>query len=310
MLPGWVIFASAFGYLLLLFAVASYGDRKNRARATCPGTRAQAGGLCAEPCDLLHLLDLFRQRRACGAARAGICRHLYRPDPGLHARHAAASPHHRACQGREAHLGCRFRRRALRQEPDGRDDRRADLADRRHSLYRAAAQGDLEHRQRHGQSVRLRHRQRQSLFPRPAAARDAGACLLRHHVRHAAYGCDGTSGWPDPRRLDGIRGQARRLPDGRRLRHLVSVRRSDRSLAQDRRQRAGHVGAQLPYADQPLDHADRLVGLCDHHAAAAIPRDGCRKPNPETAETRRLPVSRSISSPSISSCCRWRSAGC
>ncbi|ATN32962.1 hybrid sensor histidine kinase/response regulator [Rhizobium sp. ACO-34A] len=30
MLPGWVIFASAFAYLLLLFAVASYGDRKSR----------------------------------------------------------------------------------------------------------------------------------------------------------------------------------------------------------------------------------------------------------------------------------------
>ncbi|RXT28283.1 hybrid sensor histidine kinase/response regulator [Rhizobium leguminosarum] len=39
MLPGWVIFASAFGYLLLLFAVASYGDRKNRGQgASGPGT--------------------------------------------------------------------------------------------------------------------------------------------------------------------------------------------------------------------------------------------------------------------------------
>ncbi len=30
MLPGWIIFVSAFAYLLLLFAVASYGDRKSR----------------------------------------------------------------------------------------------------------------------------------------------------------------------------------------------------------------------------------------------------------------------------------------
>ncbi|QND15663.1 hybrid sensor histidine kinase/response regulator [Rhizobium leguminosarum bv. trifolii] len=37
MLPGWVIFASAFGYLLLLFAVASYGDRKNRGQGTLEG---------------------------------------------------------------------------------------------------------------------------------------------------------------------------------------------------------------------------------------------------------------------------------
>lgn len=30
MLPGWIIFTSAFAYLLLLFAVASYGDRRSR----------------------------------------------------------------------------------------------------------------------------------------------------------------------------------------------------------------------------------------------------------------------------------------
>lgn len=30
MLPGWIIFGSAFAYILLLFAVASYGDRKSR----------------------------------------------------------------------------------------------------------------------------------------------------------------------------------------------------------------------------------------------------------------------------------------
>ena len=30
MLPGWIIFVSAFAYILLLFAVASYGDRKSR----------------------------------------------------------------------------------------------------------------------------------------------------------------------------------------------------------------------------------------------------------------------------------------
>lgn len=39
MLPGWVILASAFGYLLLLFAVASHGDRKRRMFGTPPGGR-------------------------------------------------------------------------------------------------------------------------------------------------------------------------------------------------------------------------------------------------------------------------------
>lgn len=37
MLPGWVIIASAFGYMLLLFAVASYGDRKSRRLGTQEG---------------------------------------------------------------------------------------------------------------------------------------------------------------------------------------------------------------------------------------------------------------------------------
>ena len=30
MLPGWIILAAAFAYVLLLFAVASYGDRRSR----------------------------------------------------------------------------------------------------------------------------------------------------------------------------------------------------------------------------------------------------------------------------------------
>ncbi|MDE1159764.1 MAG: PAS domain-containing hybrid sensor histidine kinase/response regulator [Neorhizobium sp.] len=39
MLPGWVIFASAFAYVLLLFAVASYGDRKSRIHGVPKGGR-------------------------------------------------------------------------------------------------------------------------------------------------------------------------------------------------------------------------------------------------------------------------------
>ncbi|WP_431321355.1 hybrid sensor histidine kinase/response regulator [Rhizobium sp. YTU87027] len=39
MLPGWVIIASAFGYLLLLFAVASHGDRRRRMFGTPAGGR-------------------------------------------------------------------------------------------------------------------------------------------------------------------------------------------------------------------------------------------------------------------------------
>ena len=39
MLPGWLIIASAIGYLLLLFAVASYGDRRSRRTGPATGGR-------------------------------------------------------------------------------------------------------------------------------------------------------------------------------------------------------------------------------------------------------------------------------
>ena len=39
MLPGWAIFVSAFAYILLLFAVASYGDRKSRLTGVPKGGR-------------------------------------------------------------------------------------------------------------------------------------------------------------------------------------------------------------------------------------------------------------------------------
>ncbi len=37
MLPGWVVFAAAIGYLLLLFAVASFGDRLSKRRSPAKG---------------------------------------------------------------------------------------------------------------------------------------------------------------------------------------------------------------------------------------------------------------------------------
>ncbi len=48
MLSGWTIFAAAFAYLLLLFAVATYGDG-NRA-LPMPRAAGRPLVLCAEPC--------------------------------------------------------------------------------------------------------------------------------------------------------------------------------------------------------------------------------------------------------------------
>ena len=58
MFPGWLIVGASFAYLLLLFAVAYFGDRRadaGRSVIDNPGSSAFAGGV-------LHL-DLLRQRR-------------------------------------------------------------------------------------------------------------------------------------------------------------------------------------------------------------------------------------------------------
>jgi len=95
--------------------------------------------LRAQPCHLLHLLDLLRVRRPCHRARAGVSRHLYRPGACLRVRLSAASPHHCACQGRKDHLDRRLPGRPLRQEFCRRLNRHADRGRRGGSLHCAAA---------------------------------------------------------------------------------------------------------------------------------------------------------------------------
>ena len=197
------------------------------------GGGRQAARLCVEPGDLLHLLDLFRRSGPGGATRAGVHRHLYRPDPDVHARPAGHPPDHRARQGRAADLGRRFRRRALWQEPGRGGDRRADFARRRHSLYRAAAQGRFRLGGGTGRHQRLWHRRaydgradhRSAGLRRTAPARHAVSRLFRHHFRDAPHRRDRAPGRADPGDRHGIGGQAGGPGGGRSLCRLRAVRR-------------------------------------------------------------------------------------
>ena len=74
-----LVLGVSFGYLLLLFAIAAFGDRRAAARPLGDrqrlDLRAVAGGL-------LHRLDLFRQRRARGGVRGLVPADLPRADAG------------------------------------------------------------------------------------------------------------------------------------------------------------------------------------------------------------------------------------
>ena len=139
MLQGWVVIAVALGYIGLLFVIASYGDRMRGAQ---PRPRAD-DHLSAVAGDLLHVLDVLRLGRARLAHRLRLPHHLYRPDADDRPLLAADRAHRAARQGAEHHLDRRLHRGALRQEPGGRRDRRADRDHRHHSLHRAAAQSGV-----------------------------------------------------------------------------------------------------------------------------------------------------------------------
>ena len=171
MLQGWVVVVVALAYIGLLFVVASYGDRMRELGAR---RRVAAADLSAVARDLLHVVDVLRLGRARLAHRLRLPHHLYRPDADDRARLPADRAHRAARQGAEHHLDRRLHRGALRQEPGGGGDRRADR-DRRHDpLHRAAAQSGV---------VLGRHHPGRSFGRRGAAAADA----RRHRaVRRAA----------------------------------------------------------------------------------------------------------------------------
>ena len=164
--------------------------------------------LFAQPGDLLHLLDLLRRCRPGCLARARIHRDLYRPDPDVHAGDANPQTHRHPGQGRKAYLDCRLHGCALRQEPAGGSPGRTDRRDRHDPLHRAAAQGGVLIGRGDGRCRAVEPGDGNLLPVRHFLLRDAGACGFRGHLRHPAYRCDRTPGWPDPGHCDGISGQA------------------------------------------------------------------------------------------------------
>ena len=305
---GWVIFASAFAYLLLLFAVASYGDRRSQSarlparagrwsmrsalRSTAPpGPISAASGL--------------------PPARPGIHRHLYRPDPGLHPRPAGAS-------AASSQLAKAEKLTSV-----------ADFIAARYGKNPAVATivalislvGAIPYIALQLKAVSssvsamvdtsgLWHRQRQALFHRPAAARDAVARLFRHHLRHAPYGRHRAPGRTDPRRSPWNRWSSWWHRDGRPLRRLLPVRRPGDLWAKALANNQVHDGAATT---RRRSAAGSLLVVLSAFAIIMLPRQFhvtvVENRTDEGTAARRLSSSRSISSPSISSCCRWPSPG-
>ena len=105
----------------------------------------------------------------------------------------------------------------------------ADRARRRRALYRAAAQSRVGLAQRvPGGGRGRRHRAPGAGLRRPRPRRRAGARRLRGRVRHAPHRRDRAPGRADAGDRARIGRQARRLPDRRRLRDLLDVRRPRR----------------------------------------------------------------------------------
>ena len=217
MLHDWGVIAAAFGYIGFLFLVASYGDRLS----PTPARPRQRADLSAVAGDLLHLLDLLRLGRLRHPHQHRFSRDLCRPDPDDRALHAAAAPRDPARQIAEHHLDRRLHRRALRQEPGGGGDRRADRDHRLGALHRAAAQG--------GGVLARNHPERgPGVLPDPDHRRhradgDAGDGGIRGAVRHPPDRRHRASARPDAGGRHRIHRQAGRLPRRRRLRHLLDV---------------------------------------------------------------------------------------
>ena len=137
MLHDWGVIAAAFGYIGLLFLVASYGDRLS------PSQRGRAGMLIY-PLSLAIYCTSWTFFGSVGFATRTSFDFLaiyIGPILMIGAVHAAAAARDPARQIAEHHLDRRLHRRALRQEPGGRRHRGADRDRRLGALHRAAAQG-------------------------------------------------------------------------------------------------------------------------------------------------------------------------
>ena len=137
MLANWVVIVAAFGYIGLLFAIASYGDRVS-------GQPRGRAGVLIYPLSLAIYCTSWTFFGSVGlATRTGIEFLAIYAGPILMVglRHAAVDARGAPRQDPQHHLDRRLHRRALRQEPGGGGDRRHHRADRLGPLHRPAAEG-------------------------------------------------------------------------------------------------------------------------------------------------------------------------
>ena len=310
-----LVIGASFAYLLLLFAVASWGDRRaaqgrsvDRQRL---GLRAVAGGV-------LHRLDLLRQRRPRRRRRAcGSCRSTSGPtlamvlalDGG-----AQDDPHRRSLPH---HLDRRLRRQPLRQEPAAGRAGDADHRGRHRALHRAAAEGG-------------RHRLcAADHAARAARPRRAAALVARQHACTsrccwpASRSCSARATWTAP---SATRAWWRRSRSNRWSSCWPSWPSASSS--------PGACSTAWPTCSRARDAVPELQGAADAWAraaglrlravvradaavdavgdvpAAAVPGDGGRERRRAPPASARSGSFRCTCWRSTCSCCRSRWAGC
>ena len=114
---------------------------------------------------------------------------------------------------------------------------------------------------------------------------------LRRAVRHPPHRRHRASGRPDAGGRRRIDHQAVRLPGGRRLRHLLDVRRPRRAVRGGAHAGLGDRPVHARAAARHLHRDDAAVVLRHHPAAAPVPRRGGREQQRERDQARRLAVS-------------------
>ena len=246
MIEGWSVVALALGYVSILFALAWYADRAGR---FTQGGRRPAADLCPVAGRLLHVLDVLRQRRPGRLDRLRF-----------HSRSISA----RSCSSL---FGWRFLLRIVRLAKSQNITSVADFLAARYGKSQAVAAivtviavaGTLPYIALQLKAValsvdtllgarplqQLQSADRHGLHHRP------GDGDVRRPVRHPPHRCDRAPGRPDRGGRRRVARQARGLPGGRLLRHLLGVRRRRRLPRARRTQSAGdpaHLRARLSTA--------------------------------------------------------------
>ncbi len=235
-------------------------------------------------------MDILRVRRARLTHRFRLSHDLYRPDADGRFGLSAAHPHRPARQEPEHHLDRGFHCGALRQEPGGGRDSRADRDHWHDPLHRAPAQSGIIFRCHHLGASRARRRGGAAVW-RPRTLCRTGDGDFRRSVRHAAHRCDRTSRWPDVGDRHRVGGEAHRLLERWNFCDFCCLPWPLDPVEPGARPSAHRVGRNACAAIRLVLRDDCAVAVCDRAVAASIPCDGGREPHGIRNPPRRLAVS-------------------